>query len=115
MPKIAPYVDYWNVLNESNLGGAADFKTYSIIYHARGYNIIKKYSNAPVSSAHALVYYQPLRAHDKWDKHLAEHKDMCFNEYFFHAIRTGEIVLPYKDVVYDKEVKNSPRLFLTTI
>ena len=107
VPKIAPYVDYWNVLNESNMGGAADFKTYSIIYHARGYHIIKKYSNAPVSSAHALVLYQPYRAHDKWDKYLAEHKDMCVNEYFFHAIRTGEIVYPYRDVIYNKEVKDS--------
>ena len=41
VPKIAPYVDYWNVLNESNLGGAADFKTYSIIYS----NLKKVYNN----------------------------------------------------------------------
>ena len=106
VPKIAPYIDYWNVLNESNFGGGPEYQIYSLIYHARGYHIIKKYSKAPVSSAHALVYYQPLRAHDKWDKHLANHKDMCFNEYFFHAVRTGEIVYPYRDVIYNKEVKD---------
>ena len=106
VPKIAPYVDYWNVLNESNFGGGPEYQIYSLLCHARGYHIIKKYSQAPVSSAHALVYYQPLRAHDKWDKHLAEHRDMCFNEYFFHAVRTGEIVYPYRDVIYNKEVKD---------
>lgn len=107
VPKIAPYVDYWNVLNESNMGGGPSFKMNSLIYHARGYHIIKKYSSAPVSSAHALMLCQPYRAHDKWDKHLAAHMDMCVNEYFFHAIRTGEIVFPYQDVIYDKDVKNS--------
>lgn len=107
VPKIAPYVDYFNVLNEHNLSNNVDYKLNSIIYHAKAYHIIKKYSNAPVSTAHALVYCQPYRAHDKWDKHLAEHFDMINNEVFFHAIRTGEIVYPLRDAIYDKDVKNS--------
>ncbi len=107
VPKIAPYVDYWNVLNEHNLNPNIDFKLNSVIFHARGYHIIKKYSSAPVSTAHALIYSQPYRAHDKWDKHLAEHFDMCNNEFFFHAVRTGEIVFPYRNAIYDREVKDS--------
>ena len=107
VPKIAPYVDYFNVLNEHNLSTDVDYKLNSIIYHSKAYHIIKKYSNAPVSTSHALVYCQPYRAHDKWDKHLAEHFDMVNNEVFFHAIRTGEIVYPLRDAIYDKDVKNS--------
>lgn len=106
VPKIAPYVDYWNVINEHNLWGDIDGKLNSVRFHARGYHVIKKYSKAPVSTAHALVFCQPYRAHDKWDKFMAENFDMCNNEFFFHAIRTGELVFPFRDVIYDKELKD---------
>lgn len=105
VPRLAPYVDYWNVLNEHNLM-TPEIKLSSIIFHARGYHIIKKYSKAPVSSAHALVYCHPYRPFDEWDKMMANHFDMCNNEYFFHAVRTGEIVFPFKDAIYDKDVKD---------
>lgn len=57
VPKIAPYVDIWNIFNEFN-GGVDDLarnvKFNHVIYHARAYRLIKKYSSAPISSAHAL-------------------------------------------------------------
>lgn len=110
VPKIAPYVDFWNVLNEFNLGNEkdrVDFKLNSVIYHAHGYHIIKKYSDAPVSSAHALVQYQPLRPHDKWDKALTEFQDLRDHEFFFHAIRTGEILYPERDGIYNADVRGT--------
>ncbi|MBR2340228.1 MAG: glycoside hydrolase family 1 protein [Clostridia bacterium] len=110
VPKIAPYVDYWNVINEFNLGNdksRVDYKLNSVIYHARGYHIIKKYSDAPVSSAHALVQYQPYRPMDKWDIAMTEFQDLRNHEFFFHAIRTGEILYPERDGKFVPEVKNS--------
>lgn len=56
VPQIAPFVDFWNVLNEFNLS-KPDFKLGAIHYHALGYHIIKKYSPSPVSSAHARSLY----------------------------------------------------------
>jgi hypothetical protein len=56
----------------------------------------KKYSKAPVSSAHALVYYMPYRPQDKWDKMMTEFCDIRDHEFFFHAMRTGEIVYPLR-------------------
>ena len=107
VPKVAPYVDYWNVLNEHNLAGDVEYKMNSVAFHARGYHVIKKYSKAPVSTAHALVYCQPYRPHDVWDNHMAKHFDLMNNEFFFHAIRTGEMVLPFTDGYYDKEIKGT--------
>lgn len=107
VPKIAPYVDYWNVINEFNLQKNIDQRLNSVLFHARGYHIIKKYSKAPVSTAHALVYYQPTRPHDRWDKAMTEYMDLCDHEFFFHAIRTGEILFPGRDGIFSKEVKDS--------
>jgi len=106
VPRLAPYVDFWNVLNESNLTGD-DYKLGALAFHARGYYIIKKYSSAPVSSAHALVQYVPLRYHDRWDKAIAELCDLKNNEYFFHAIRTGEVIFPQRDAQYNSEIKGA--------
>lgn len=110
VPKIAPYVDFWNVINEFNLGNSpqrVNFKLNAVLFHARGYHIIKKYSDAPVSSAHALLQYQPYRPYDKWDKAMTEFQDLRDNEFFFHAIRTGEIVYPERDAVFNKEIKDT--------
>ena len=106
VPKLAPYVDYWNVINEFNLH-SDDFKLAALRYHGLGYYIIKKYSNAPISSAHALVQYVPIRSMDRWDRALTELTDLKNHEFFFHAIRTGEILYPFKDAVYDPLVKDS--------
>lgn len=107
---LAEYVDSWNVINEFNLyGGAeqANFKINMIKAHARGYHVIKQYTGAPVSTAHAFIDYFPYRRHDRLDIIMTDYMDWMNNEFFFHAFRTGEIVLPHTDVVYDPEVKDA--------
>lgn len=106
VPKIAPYVSFWNVLNEFNAKSPA-FKLGALRYHALGYHIIKKYSDAPVSSAHAFVYHAPKRPRDRFDTVMADYRDLCNNEFFFHAIRTGEVVFPQFEAEFCPEVKNS--------
>lgn len=106
VPKLAPYVDFWNVINEFNLK-SRDFKLASMRYHALGYHIIKKYSNAPVSSAHALVQYVPKRAADRWDRTMSDYIDLCDHEFFFHAIRTGELLYPFTKGEYLPELKGT--------
>ena len=110
IPKLAPYVDFWNVINEFNLVNTPErieLKLNSVRYHARAYHIIKKYSNAPISSNHALVYYMPYRPFDRMDQIATQYRDMVDHEFFFHAIRTGEIIYPYRDGVYDPDVKDA--------
>ena len=104
IPKIAPYVDYYNVLNEFNSYG---FKINCTKFHALGYHTIKQYTDAPVSSAHALVHYMPYRPYDKLDNILAQYNDFYRNEFFFHAMRTGELLLPFTDGEFDADVKNT--------
>lgn len=105
VPVYAPFVDSWNVFNE--------FTFYSdrmdvIRYHALGYHIIKKYSNAPVSTAHPFTMFHPKRMYDPFDRALADMKDASENEFFFHAIRTGEVVSPQlADGYFDKDIKNT--------
>lgn len=106
VPKIAPYVDFWNVINEFNLT-RPEFKLGTLHYHALGYHVIKKYSDGPISSAHALVMYQPKRPRDKFDQVMAEYNDICNHEFFFHAIRTGEIVYPYHEGTYNPDLKGA--------
>ena len=106
VPALAPYVDFWNVINEFNLR-AANFKLGSLRYHALGYHIIKKYSDSPVSSAHALVQYVPKRPRDRFDQVMADYNDICNHEFFFHAIRTGEILYPGKDGDFCADLKGA--------
>lgn len=110
VPKIAPYVDFWNVINEFNLGPTEQRikeKANCVRFHARGYHIIKKYSDKPVSTAHALVQYMPYRPWDRWDVAMCELQDLRNHEFFFHAMRTGEIMFPCRDVEYAPEVKDT--------
>lgn len=110
MPRIAPYVDFWNVLNEFNLGNTPErvkCKLTSVRFHALGYHITKKYSKAPVSSAHALVRYMPLRPYDECDDFMTNYIDMVDLEFFFHAMRTGELLYPLQAGIYDKDIKNA--------
>ena len=77
-------------------------------YHARGYHIIKKYSNAPVSSTLSYSMKEPFRGrYDKADCVMADYIDYVENEFFIHAIKTGEIVMPFHDAVYVPEVKDT--------
>lgn len=110
VPIIAPYADNWNIMNEINLGiGEEAFKRKmsAIQFHARGYHVVKKYSKAPISTAHAFGEYTPKRHHDDFDKKMAEYVDWANNAFFFHAIRTGELVLPFMDGEICPEVKDS--------
>lgn len=106
IPKIAPYVDFYNVLNEFNLG-AEEFKINSLKFHALGYHTIKRYTSAPVSSAHAFVNYMPYRPNNKMDIASAQYRDANDNEFFFHAMRTGEIIQLGRDGCYIPEVKGT--------
>lgn len=111
--RIHPYTDFWLVINEFNIAGGRLDEDYrairanSLIAHAHGYHIIKSMSQKPVSSAHALRICQPANPYDKFDRIFAELDDWKVNEFFFHAIRTGEIVLPYSDGESVPEVKDS--------
>lgn len=114
LPKINHLVSAWIVINEFNLwgglfGGApiASLKFNMLRLHALGYHMIKAHSNAPVSSAHAYTHYAPRRFHDRLDRTMAEYADFETNEFFFHALRTGELVYPNKDAEYDPQVKGS--------
>ncbi len=111
VPKIAQYVDFWCVMNEFNMGfadpKAFDFKFNSVRYHARGYHIIKQYSSKPVSTAHAFIQYFGRRQGDEFDLAMQKYCDLACNEFWFNAVRTGELVLPFHDGIYDKEIKDS--------
>ncbi len=111
VPKIAPLVDSWCVLNEMNLGAHTreifEEKRNKLKAHAYGNAIIKEHCNAPVSTAHALVPRVPLRPYDELDLAATAMHNWLFNEFFFHGIRTGEIVLPGKDMEYVPELKDS--------
>lgn len=109
VPLIADCVDGWCVLNEDiHRGpGRGDLNFNFIKAHAKGYHIIKQYSNAPVSSAHAFVQSYPYRFNDEYDNLMAKLQDFQSNGFLMHAIRTGELIYPYKDAEYVPEVKEA--------
>lgn len=114
LPKISAYVSGWNVINEFNLWGglspspdAGTYKFNMLRFHALGYHLIKRHSSAPVSSAHAFIHWFPRRYHDSLDRRMTEYADFVTNEFFFHALRTGELVYPHRDSEYDPDVKGA--------
>ena len=102
---LADRVDSWNILNEFNLRPTC-VENY-IVAHARAYRIIKEYSKAPVSSAHAFLCLEPWRRNDPFDRAMTDYTDMIQNEFFFHGIRTGEFIRPNRDMEYIPELKGS--------
>ncbi len=115
VPKLAPYVDFWNVLNEFNLEKDPEIKINSVKYHALGYHTIKKYSKAPISTAHAFVMYMPYRPNNPMDIAQAKMQDTNNNEFFFHAMRTGEITQCYHGGEYCPDVKGTVDFWATNI
>ncbi len=114
VPRISDYVSGWNVINEFNQWGGltagpsiAPLKFNMIRIHALGYHVIKQYSQAPVSTAHAFVHWFPWRFNDELDRCMTKFADFTTNEFFFHALRTGELVYPNTDAQYDPEVKGA--------
>lgn len=114
LPKISGYVSGWNVINEFNQWGGlttgaeiASLKFNMLRVHGLGYHLIKLHSAAPVSSAHAFVHWFPRRFHDTLDRRMTELADFITNEFFFHALRTGELVYPGADAEFDPDVKGA--------
>lgn len=114
LPGISPYVNGWNVINEFNLWGGltngaefAPLKFNMLRVHALGYHLIKQHSTAPVSSAHAFIHWFPRRFHDTLDRRMTGFADLITNEFFFHALRTGEMVYPGVDAEFDPDVKGA--------
>lgn len=106
----APYVDYWIVINEMNLAFeySIEERMHMLQYHARGYHIIKEYSQKPVSSTLSYSMKEPYRGrYDHADKIMSDYVDYIENEFFLHAIRTGEIVMPFHDAIDLPEVKDT--------
>lgn len=104
------FVDYWIVINEMNLAFeySEEERIHMLQYHARGYHIIKKYSDKPISSTLSYSMKEPFRGkYDHADTVMADYIDYVENEFFIHAIRTGEIVMPFHDAVYLPEVKDT--------
>jgi beta-glucosidase len=110
VPKVAPYVANWHVFNEFNLSldpVIGPWKFNMIRAHALGYHLIRQHSKAPISTAHAFVDWFPRRRHDRLDNAACGYIDWCTNDFFFHALRTGELTYPYMDAVYDANVKGA--------
>ncbi|MBR2905286.1 MAG: glycoside hydrolase family 1 protein [Lentisphaeria bacterium] len=109
VPHLTPYTDSWTVVNEINLGSVSDIQKRKILLKAFAYGsaVVKNFSSAPVSAAHALIPCYPLRPYDDMDIAAAHLSNWVTNDYFFHAVRTGEIVLPQTDGEYVPELKNS--------
>lgn len=109
-PLISPYVDGWNIFNEFNCARsleANEVKANFLAAHAVAYRFLKSCSNAPVSTAHALVPWEPYRSEDELDLTWCALNEWVINDFFFHAIRTGEIVLPYRNGEEIPELKGS--------
>lgn len=102
---LAGMVDSWNVLNEFNL--LPEHVDNYTMAHAKGYHIIKEFSKAPVSSAHAFVCFEPWRLNDRFDRNMTKHLDLLHNEFFFHAVRTGEFIYPGRDMEFSPDLRGS--------
>ena len=110
VPKVEPYVDYWITINELNLPYRYEMqeRLNLLEYHAAAYHIVKKYSGKPASSALAYSLKMPYRGqNDLLDNVLCGITDYMENEFFLHAIRTGEICAPGFDGKFVKEVKDT--------
>ncbi len=110
VPVYKDVVDYWIVINEPNMPFEYEIEERINLmqYHAEGYHIIKEYCNQPVSSALSFSIKEPMRgAYDRPDQTMADYVDYIENEFFIHAIRTGEIVMPFHETVYLPKLKDT--------
>ena len=108
LPKVSEFVSFWNTFNETNhYHRPVKEKLCTLKFHAMAYHTIKKYSNKPVGIAHALKLYMPKRYYDKADRMMCDYYDYANNEYFFNAIRTGEIVFPFTNGEFCPDLKDT--------
>lgn len=110
VPQLTPYTDSWTVVNEINI--CSDMLDWNkrrnlLVAFARGAAVVKSFSSAPVSAAHALIPCYPLRPYDDMDVAAAHLSNWVTNDCFFHGVRTGEIVMPRMEAEYCPELKNS--------
>ncbi len=116
VPKLAPYVAGWAPINEYNFySGApnppeehrklANYAFNVLFADAGSYDIIKAHSRAPCASPMAYLTLQPNRPHDPFDRILAEYADWVANGWYYHAMRTGELVYPFTDARECPQVK----------
>ena len=110
-PRIKDYVYNWTILNEFTNYGALcrgfDLMKNLTVAHAYGYRTLKQFSDAPASSTHAVLPWDPQKYHDKMDTLAAAVRDWMTNEFFIRAIATGEMLLPYTDGECIPELKDS--------
>ena len=110
VPRIMEYTDYFLVLNELNIPFeySIEERINMLQFHAYAYRLIKKFTDIPTSSTISYSFQEPFRGRfDRADSVLAEYVDWIENEFFFHAVRTGEIIMPYHDAIYCPELKDS--------
>ena len=112
VPKLDELVDYWMTINEINImerPGCDKFelrKNY-MICHGRAFRTIRKYSSKPVGAPHAVSAVYAKDPHFPADRALADMTDWIMNGFFYHALKTGELVYPYTDAEYFPELKDS--------
>lgn len=110
VPLYDKYVDIWLIINEMNIIFEYDLdeSIHLLQYHAKAYHLIKKYSTKPVSSPLNYAEKKPMRGHyDKADQLMADYIDYMENEMFINAIRTGEIITPFRDTIIMPELKDT--------
>ena len=107
IPQIKDNVDFWMVSNEFNLKGESEVKKNLLILQAKMAMLIREHSDKPVGSAHAMQCFVPEDPNSEADLMLARYKDWMLNGYFYHAVRTGEIIQPGMDMTDVPELKDA--------
>lgn len=111
VPKVRDYVDTWIVMNEFTNDGMSrknfEMMKNLTVAHGYGYHAVKQHTDAPVSSTHALVAWAAENECDPLDRMAAQLRDWSTNAYVLHALKTGEMVLPYMDGEFLPELKGT--------
>lgn len=116
VPALSPYAQCWLPINEYNFySGApnppedhrrlANYAFNLLFADAGAYDIIKAHSSASCASPMAFLTLQPRRPHDPFDQTMTDYADWVANGWYYHAIRTGELVYPFTDVRECPQVK----------
>ncbi len=112
VPELEEMVDFWLTINEINImerPGCDKFelrKNY-MICHAKAFRIMKSYSSKPVGAPHAMASIMPKDPHFEADRAHAAMEVWIFNGFFYHALRTGELVFPHYQSETIPELKDS--------
>lgn len=112
VPQLEDKVDFWMTINEINIMERPECNKFELrknymICHAKAYRIIKRYSRKPVGAPHAVAAITPQDPHFDADKAHAAMEDWILNGFFYHALRTGELVYPYYPAETFPELKDS--------